>query len=85
MTADTLARVRQIIAKYLDIPEDRIQDDSRLEELGVDSLGALELVFEIEEEFKIAVPNERAAEFTTVRAVCEGIETQQKATATPQS
>src|SRR5205085_2881003 len=72
MTADTFQRVSRIISKYLDLPVEKIEEDSRLEDLGVDSLGALELIFEFEEEFKIAVPNERAADFTTVRAVCDG-------------
>ena len=74
MSPDTLTKVSQIIAKYLDIPIERVEADAKLEDLGLDSLGALELIFEIEEEFKILVPNERAAEFKTVRAVCEGVE-----------
>ena len=42
-------------------------------------LGALELVFEIEERFKVKVPDERIPEFRTVRAVCDGIEALQGA------
>jgi hypothetical protein len=34
---------------------------------------------EDEEEFKVSVPDERIRDFTTVRAVCEGIETLQRA------
>jgi acyl carrier protein len=79
MAPETFARVRDIVARYLDIPAEKVEPDSKLEELGLDSLGALELIFQIEEEFKIVVPNERAAEFLTVRAVCEGIETLQAA------
>jgi acyl carrier protein len=52
-----------------------VGEDSALEELGLDSLGALELVFQIEEEFKVSVPDSRIPEFKTVRAVCDGIET----------
>jgi len=74
MTNDTLERVRRLIAGYLKIPADSIGEDSSLEQLGLDSLGALELVFEIEEEFKVKVPDEKIPEFRTVRAVCDGIE-----------
>lgn len=81
MTADTFERVRRIIAGYLDLPPESVGEDSTLEALGLDSLGALELVFEIEEEFKVSVPDERLAEFTTVRAVGDGIEALQKAAA----
>ena len=79
MSHDTFSRVRVRIARYLSLPLDQVQEDSRLDDLGVDSLAALELIFEFEEEFNIAVPNERAAEFATVRALCDGIESLQKA------
>lgn len=74
MTPDTLERVRRLIGQYLKIAPETIGEDSKLEELGLDSLGALELVFEIEEEFKIKVPDERIPGLRTVRAVCDGIE-----------
>jgi acyl carrier protein len=74
MMTDTLERVRSLLAAYLKIPADSIGEDSKLDDLGLDSLGALELVFEIEEEFKIKVPDEKIPEFRTVRAVCDGIE-----------
>jgi acyl carrier protein len=74
MTTDTFERVRGLIAQYLKIPADTIGEDSKLDELGLDSLGALELVFEIEEQFKVKVPDERIPEFRTVRAVCDAIE-----------
>ena len=81
MTQDTFERVSRRIAKYLDIPAEKVTAEATLEELGLDSLGSLELIFELEEEFKIVVPNERASDFTTVQAVCDGIETLQKTTA----
>jgi len=81
MTPDTLARVRGIIASYLHIPEEQVGADVALESLGVDSLGALELVFQIEEAFGVSVPDERIPDFKTVRAICDGIEALQKASA----
>jgi len=83
MTSDTFERVRAIIAKHAERAIEQVQADASLEEdLGLDSLGALEVIFEIEEEFKILVPNERAAEFKSVRSVCDGIEALQRAAAT---
>ena len=81
MTPETLARVRGIIAAYLHVAEEQVGADVPLESLGLDSLGALELVFEIEEAFGISVPDERIPELKTVRAVCDGIEALQKASA----
>jgi acyl carrier protein len=82
VATDTFERVRRIIARYLDVPVESVTEDSALEALGLDSLGALELVYEIEEEFKISVPDDRLAEFTTVRVVVDGVEALLRAAAT---
>ena len=74
MTADTFERVRRLVSGYLKIPAESVGEDSDLAALGLDSLGALELVFEIEEEFAVKVPDQKIPEFRTVRAVCDGIE-----------
>ena len=74
MNDGTYQRVRRILAKYLEVPDEQIGPDSPLADLGVDSLAALELVFEIEEEFKIRVPDDRLPQMDTLRSVCERIE-----------
>jgi acyl carrier protein len=74
MAPETFERVRALIARYLKIAPETIGEDSNLEELGLDSLGALELVFEIEAEFGVKVPDERIPEFRTVSAIGDGIE-----------
>jgi len=74
MSSDTFIRVRRIIASYLGTPEEAVAEESRLQDLGVDSLSALELIFLMEEEFGVSVPDHRVADFTTVRDVCAGIE-----------
>ncbi len=74
MSADLLERVRSVIARYLQIPVEGVRADTKLEDLGLDSLGSLELIFELEEVFQVVVPNERVSDFATVRQVCEGIE-----------
>lgn len=74
MTAGTLERVRKLLAKQLGVPPESIGEDASLEQLGLDSLGALELVFQIEEEFSVKVPDESLKELRTVRAVCDGVE-----------
>ena len=77
MREETLAIVRKLAAAQLRISEDRIQADIRLAELGFDSLGATELVFELEDWFKISVSDEAVRGFKTVREVCDGIESLQ--------
>ena len=48
--------------------------DSTFEELGVDSLSAIEILFEVEEEFEIDIPGDGARSIRTVRDVVEGVE-----------
>jgi len=56
--------VRQIISKELKIPFERLTPDTALQDLGVESLDLIEIVFALEEKFDISIPynaNEVAA------------------------
>jgi acyl carrier protein len=75
MANDTFERVRQRLASRLKIDPGTIGADHRLDALGVDSLTALELVFDLEEDFKLSIPNEQERAFATVRDVCDAIDT----------
>ena len=75
---DTLERVREIIARYLKVGPETIGEDTPLISLGLDSLGALEVIFEIEEAFQISIPDDRVAQFTTLKVACEAIESLRK-------
>jgi acyl carrier protein len=48
--------VRTIIAESLKIPVERLAPDTRLDELGAESLDVIEIVFALEEKFDISVP-----------------------------
>lgn len=48
--------VRSIIAKSLNIPVERLEPDTRLDELGAESLDVIEIVFGLEEKFDITIP-----------------------------
>lgn len=58
---DTYNRLTRILAGEYKLAEDKLQPQARLDELGVDSLGVMELMFKIEDEFGIQVPNEQIA------------------------
>jgi acyl carrier protein len=51
-----LDEIKGIISKRLEIPVERLTDDARLEDLGADSLGVIELVYDLEEKFGIDFP-----------------------------
>jgi acyl carrier protein len=48
--------VRSIIAKSLNIPAERLTPETRLDELGAESLDVIEIVFALEEKFDITIP-----------------------------
>ncbi|MEM7270398.1 MAG: acyl carrier protein [Pseudomonadota bacterium] len=54
--SDVLTKVTKIIADQAMLEPDEIKADSNPEDLGLDSLAMVELVFAIEEEFDISVP-----------------------------
>ena len=53
--------------KY-DVARDMISPEATLEELGLDSLTVVELLFDVEDEFGIEVPEERATFKTLAEA-----------------
>ncbi|MCH8168008.1 MAG: acyl carrier protein [Proteobacteria bacterium] len=67
MTDDVGKRVARIIAEQAMLDPEAIKPDTTLDDLGLDSLALVEVVFGIEEAFDISVPfnaNEpRASEF----------------------
>lgn len=54
-----LEKIKAILAEQLDIDEDIISAESLLvEDLGADSLDAIDIVMSVEDEFSIEVPDE---------------------------
>ena len=52
-------KLKEILAEQLDVDTDSITKDSLLiEDLGADSLDAIDIVMSVEDEFKIEVPDE---------------------------
>ncbi len=50
---DNLQIIKDFLDRHLDNPPERIQPENRLEEIGIDSLGMLELIFSMEEKYGI--------------------------------
>jgi acyl carrier protein len=72
-------KMKKLIADRLEIEEAKITLDSSFrQDLGADSLDTYELVYAIEEELGISIPDEKANEFETVRDALEYIRSQTK-------
>ena len=71
-------RMQKLIADKLEVEESKITLDANFrQDLGADSLDTYELVYAIEEELGVSVPDEKASEFETVRDAYEFIKSQQ--------
>ncbi len=72
--SDTITqRVISTIAKTRKIPPEQISLQTTFEELGMDSLDGLNLIFELEEEFNINVPDDQALALRNVGQLVEGL------------
>ena len=65
----TLQTVQAILKKDFDLAPEVLQPDARLEELAIDSLAVIEVMFEVEEKFGITVPSAPAALQTQMKTV----------------
>jgi acyl carrier protein len=76
MTMTVFDRVQAILMKKYSLERERITPDSTLESLGLDSLDLIELLFEVEDEFNIRVPQEGGAALkaATVQDIVDSIE-----------
>ena len=74
MAGSTAERAISVVAKFKKVPESGISLDTTFEELGLDSLDAINLIFALEEEFKITIPDETALQVRSVRQMVDGID-----------
>ena len=71
-------QIQKLIAEKLEIDESKITLDSSFRgDLGADSLDTYELVYAIEEELGVSIPDEKANEFETVRDAYDFIKSEQ--------
>ena len=70
-------KMKKLIAEKLEIDEDKVvMDASFRQDLGADSLDTYELVYALEEDMGIKIPDTEASEFETVRDAYNYIKSQ---------
>lgn len=68
-------RVRQIIAKQLGYPVEKVSDESDIfDDLGADSLDRIELVIDLEREFSVDIDDDSIERVQTVAQVIGVVE-----------
>lgn len=70
-------KLKKIIADKLEVDPEKITLDAKIrEDLGADSLDTYELVYAIEEEMGITIPDDKASEFEKVSDALNYIKSQ---------
>lgn len=63
-----------VIAREQKCSREDIDLETRLEDLGIDSLRAITILYQLEEQFSIEIPNELIETIVTVNDIVKGIE-----------
>ena len=73
MSDQLTASVLEVIAKTQHLPPESITIDKTFAELKIDSLDGMNILFAVESEFDITIPDDQAAAIKSVREMVEGI------------
>ena len=74
MSDDLIQRVLKSIATSKRIPLETVTIDSDFAQLNIDSMDAVEILFALENEFDIVIPDDEVRSVRNVRQMCEGVE-----------
>ena len=67
-------RVLTVIAATQRISPEKVTIDRSFQELGIDSMDGINILFALENEFDITIPDEQAKQIRSIREMVEGIE-----------
>jgi acyl carrier protein len=73
MHSDTERIVIELVACRKSLDPQKVSLDSTFAELGIDSLDGLEIIFSLEDRFKITIPDDVAQTMKSVRQVIDGL------------
>ena len=80
MSEEAIAqRVIRVIAKNKKMALEALSPATRFDNLKMDSLDALNMIFALEEEFDIDIPNKEAAKMKSIEDAIRGVEESLKA------
>ena len=74
MSDQLTQRVLSVIAATQRISPERVTIHSSFEELGIDSMDGINILFALENEFDITIPDEQAKQIRSIREMVEGIQ-----------
>jgi acyl carrier protein len=75
MSEELTQRILKVIADSQKLPPEKVTIDSTFEELGIDSLDGVNILFALENEFNISIPDEGVQRLRTMRQMVEALDT----------
>ena len=73
MSDELTQRVLKCIATAKRIPLEQVTIDGEFQQLNIDSMDAVEILFALENEFDINIPDDEVREVRNVRQMVEGV------------
>jgi acyl carrier protein len=73
MSEELTQRVLKVIATSKRIPLEQVTIESEFQQLNIDSMDAVEILFALENEFDINIPDDEVREVRNVRQMVEGV------------
>ena len=74
MSEELTNRVLKTIATSKRIPVEQVTIDSEFQALSIDSMDAVEILFALENEFDITIPDDQVRNVRNVRQMVEGVD-----------
>jgi acyl carrier protein len=74
VSPEILDRVLRVLAETQKLPLEKVTADSTFEQLGIDSLDGINILFALETEFDINIPDESARLVKDIRQLAEGVQ-----------
>lgn len=74
MSEELTQRVISVIATTQKIPPEKVAIDSTFEELGIDSLDGVNILFALENEFNLDIPDDKVEGVRSVRQMVESLQ-----------
>jgi acyl carrier protein len=73
MSGEIEQRALKVIAEFSKATPGELTLETSFDQLGIDSLGTVALVYDLEEEFEVSIPNDEAQKIRTVREAIESL------------
>lgn len=73
MPEELTDQILTTIAQAQRIPKEQVTLDSRFEDLGIDSMDGVNILFALENEFDITIPDSEAKGIASVREMVDGV------------